>query len=94
MILYVSLSNYESKMVNVNIGTGKATSVLQFLKSFEKVNNVKIPFVFGKRRLGDTAFLVADNSLIKSLLNWVPKKNLDDICRDGWNWQLNYPNGY
>ena len=39
-------------------------------------------------------FVVADNSLAKSILNWIPKKSIEDICRDGWKWQLKNPNGY
>ena len=43
----------------------KGTSVLEFIRSFEKVNNVKVPFIFDERRLGDNEFVVADNSLAK-----------------------------
>ena len=53
-----------------------------------------MPFVFDERRLGDNEFVVADNSLAKSIINWIPKRNIDDICRDGWNWQLKNPNGF
>ena len=61
-----------------------------------KPDNVQYPkeVNFDKRRLGDNAFVVADNSLAKSTLKWVPKKTMEDICRDGWRWQLNNPNGY
>ncbi len=78
----------------INLGTGIGTSVLEFIRTFEKVNNVEIPFSFRDRRKGDKAFLVADNSLAKSLLNWTPKRNIEDICRDGWNWQKNNPYGF
>ena len=82
------------QILTLNLGTGKGTSVLELIKSFEKVNDVKIPFSFVDRRVGDNAFVVADNSLAKSILNWSPKRNIVDICRDGWNWQLKNPNGY
>ena len=39
----------------------------------KKVNKVKIPYIFSKRREGDNAFVVADNSLARTLLNWEPK---------------------
>ena len=39
-------------IINLNLGTGKGTSVLELIKTFEKVNNVKIPFSFGARRKG------------------------------------------
>ncbi|MDC3047475.1 UDP-glucose 4-epimerase GalE [Prochlorococcus sp. AH-736-A21] len=73
----------------INLGTGVGTSVLEFIRTFEKVNNVEVPFCFKDRRQGDSAFLVADNSLAKYLLNWIPKRNIEDICKDGWNWQKN-----
>ena len=95
---HLSVLNYllkeKSQILTLNLGTGKGTSVLEFIRNFEKVNNIEIPFSFEKRRLGDKAFLVANNSLAKSTLKWEPKKNIDDMCRDGWNWQLNNPNGY
>ena len=80
--------------LTINLGTGKGTSVLELIKTFEKVNNVDIPFSFDKRRPGDKAIVVADISLAKLKLNWEPKYSIEDICRDGWNWQLNNPNGY
>ena len=67
---------------------------LQLQQCFKKVNKVEVPFSFDERRQGDNAFVVADISLAKSILNWNPKRNIDDICRDGWQWQLKNPNGY
>ena len=72
----------------LNLGTGIGTSVLDLLKIFEKVNKIEIPVNFHDRRAGDKEFIVADNSLAKSILNWQPKRDIEDICKDGWNWQL------
>ena len=88
------LSNQKPQMLTINLGTGKGTSVLEFIKIFENTNKVKVPFSFHERRQGDNAFVVADNSLAKSILDWKPKRNIEDICRDGWKWQLQNPNGY
>ncbi len=88
------LINNKPQFKAINLGTGVGTSVLEFIRIFEKVNNVKVPYCFENRRQGDKAFLVADNSLAKSLLNWVPKRNIEDICKDGWNWQKNNPYGF
>ncbi|MBO8242361.1 UDP-glucose 4-epimerase GalE [Prochlorococcus marinus XMU1410] len=82
------------QILTLNLGTGKGTSVLEFINTFETVNKVKVPFSFVERRQGDNAFVVADNSLAKSILNWIPNRNIKDMCRDGWNWQLKNPNGY
>ena len=82
------------QILTLNLGTGKGTSVLEFISTFEKVNKVKVPFSFSERRRGDNAFVVANNSLAKSILNWAPKRKISDMCRDGWNWQVKNPNGY
>ena len=82
------------QILTLNLGTGIGTSVLELINNFEIVNKVEVPFSFGERRKGDNAFVVADNSLAKSILNWRPKRNIIDMCRDGWNWQLKNPNGY
>ncbi len=78
----------------INLGTGKGTSVLELIKVFQKVNKVKIPYSFTNRRPGDKAFVVANNSLASSILNFKPTRNIEDICRDGWNWQVQNPNGF
>ena len=72
-----------------NLGTGKGTSVLELVKTFEKVNNVKVPYKFSSRRNGDVAFSVADNSLAKKFLGWHPKRNLENMCIDNWRWFRN-----
>ena len=40
---------------------------------------------------GDVYF---DISKAKKLLGWEPKRSLEQICSDGWNWQKKNPNGY
>ncbi len=80
--------------INLNIGTNKATSVFELVQTFESVNSVKIPYKIVNRRMGDVAFVIAKNDLAISKLNWSPTRNIDDICRDGYNWQIKNPLGY
>ena len=88
------LMSKKRKCLNLNIGTGKATSVLELISTFEKVNNVKIPFAFSERRSGDACHIVADNRSMISKFKIFPKYNLEDMCRDGWKWKQLNPNGY
>jgi len=88
------LSNENPQYLILNLGTGRGTSVLELIKTFQRVNNVNIPYKFDRRRQGDNAFVVADISKAKLILNWEPKSSIEDICRNGWNWQLKNPNGY
>ena len=83
-----------TKIINLNIGTGLGTSVLELINVFERVNKVKIPIVFGSRRIGDCSIVIADNSLAVSSLGWSPKRSLEEMCLDGWKWQLLNRNGY
>ena len=88
------LEKNKSQIINLNLGTGKSTSVLDLIKIFEQVNKVKIKYEFVSRRKGDHGVVVADNSLAKNLLNWQPKRNIYEMCKDGWNWQINNLKGY
>ena len=73
---------------SVNLGTGKKTTVLELIKVFEKVNKIKVNFVFSEKRKGDPPILIANVSLAKKLFNWKSKKSLDEMCIDGWKWYL------
>lgn len=84
--MYEYIIKNKPNFYELNLGTGIGTSVLELLKTFEKVNNISIPFEFVSRRVGDKPILVADNSLCKELLNWIPNMSIEDMCRDGWNW--------
>ncbi len=77
------------KIKNINIGTGKGTTVLELINTYQKVNNCEIPFEFVSRREGDVESLIADNQLLKKTLNWIPSKSLESMCLDSLNWQKN-----
>ncbi|MBQ7500079.1 MAG: UDP-glucose 4-epimerase GalE [Clostridia bacterium] len=77
-----------------NLGTGNGYSVLDIVKSFERVNGVKIPYQVTPRRPGDVAEVYADTEKAARVLGWRAEKDIDDMCRDSWNWQKQNPNGY
>ena len=77
-----------------NLGTGTGYSVLDMVKSFVSVNNVAVPYAITDRRPGDLAVCYADPAKSAAELGWKAEKNLDDMCRDSWNWQKNNPMGY
>ncbi|MBR3163494.1 MAG: UDP-glucose 4-epimerase GalE [Clostridia bacterium] len=73
-----------------NLGTGCGYSVLELVKTFEKVNNIKIPYVIDERRPGDIAACYADASKAEAELGWKATKTLEDMCRDSWRYiQMN-----
>ena len=75
--------------ISVNLGTGIGYSVLDIIKSYEKVNNVKIPYKIAPRRDGDIAECYADASKALELLNWSAEKNLDDMVKSAYNFIKN-----
>jgi len=77
-----------------NLGTGVGYSVLDVVKNFEKATGQKIPYVITQRRPGDIDKCYADPTKAYKELGWKAEKNLEDMCRDAWNWQKNNPNGY
>ena len=72
-----------------NLGTGKGVSVLEMVKTFEKVNNVKINYKITERRKGDVASCYASCDYAKKILNWSAEKDLTDMCRDSYLFEVN-----
>lgn len=68
-----------------NLGTGRGYSVLELVKTFEKVNNVKVNYKIGPRRQGDIAECYADPSKAEKELNWKAQKSIDQMCKDNWH---------
>ena len=81
-------------LISVNLGTGKGISVLELINKFEEVTKVNIPYEFTDRRDGDAAISIADVKLAYKILGWKAKRDINEICQDGWNWQYKNPNGY
>lgn len=77
-----------------NLGAGKGYSVLDLVKTFEKENDVTIPYTIKPRRAGDIATCYANSNKAKEVLGWTAQKTLADMVRDSWRWQSQNPNGY
>src|SRR5690554_7644686 len=72
-----------------NLGSGVGTSVLQLISTFEKVNNIKIPYEIIDRRPGDLATVYADASKAKEELDWETKLTIEDMVKDAWTFEKN-----
>lgn len=77
-----------------NLGTGKGYSVLDVVHAFEQANGVKVPYQIKPRREGDIATCYSDAAKAYKELGWKAQYDIDDMCRDAWNWQSKNPNGY
>lgn len=78
----------------INLGSGKATSVLELVTAFENATGQKVPYEFAPRRDGDLPEFYANAEKAKKLLGWQTKMSIEDMCRDTWNWQSHNPDGY
>lgn len=70
-----------------NIGTGRGTSVMEIINTFEKVNMVKLNYKIVDRRPGDVVAVWADTTLAKEELGWESKLTMEDALKDAWQWQ-------
>ena len=77
-----------------NLGTGTGYSVLDMVKAFNEANGLDLPYKIVDRRPGDIATCYADPTRSAQVLGWKAEKDLQDMCRDSWNWQKNNPQGY
>jgi len=70
-----------------NVGTGKGTSVLQVIKTFEKVNHLKLNYKIVGRRAGDITAAYADTTKANTILGWSATQSLEDALISAWKWQ-------
>jgi UDP-glucose-4-epimerase GalE len=78
----------------LNLGTEHGTSVLQILEGIERVTSLKVPHRIAERRPGDPAVLVASPAKAKKILDWEPRRDLDEILRTAYDFMRRYPEGY
>jgi UDP-glucose 4-epimerase len=76
-------TNYEF----FNVGTGKGVSVLEIIKTFERVTGLKLNYKIVNRRPGDVEKIYADTTLANNELGWSAEKTTDDMLRSAWKWQ-------
>jgi UDP-glucose 4-epimerase len=70
----------------VNLGTGMGHSVQEVIDAVKKVTRRKVTIQTEQRRAGDPAVLIADITLAKKKLNWVPRYQLDDMINHAWGY--------
>ena len=76
----------------INLGAGVGISVLDLVKTFERANNITLPYVIGPRRSGDLPAFWADAEKAKKLLNWQAVHTLDDMCISSCKYAQNESN--
>ena len=80
-------NNNKSAFEVFNIGTGKGSSVLEVIKTFEKVTEQALKYKIVDRREGDIIEAYADTSLANNVLKWKAELSLEDALASAWKWQ-------
>ena len=70
-----------------NIGTGKGSSVLDVVNTFEEVNGVKVNYSFVDRRAGDVISSYASTTKANNVLGWKSELTLEDALLSAWKWE-------
>lgn len=70
-----------------NLGTGKGSTVLEVVESFERVTGKKLNYKIVNRRPGDITEAFADTTKANTILGWKAEFSLDDAMRSAWDWE-------
>lgn len=70
-----------------NVGTGEGASVLDIVRTFERVTGTTLPYSVGPRRPGDVMAVYADVTKAQQQLNWRAKRGIEEALADAWRWQ-------
>lgn len=82
------IGNQMKKPVEVfNLGTGNGFSVLEVIRSFEKMSGVKLPHEIMDRRPGDIEKVWADTDFANRELGWKAERSLDEMTLSAWRWE-------
>ncbi len=82
------------QLLTLNLGSGQGHSVLEVAAAFAVACGRPVPHQVVARRSGDAAISVADASRATARLGWRTRRDLAEICRDGWAWQCANPGGF
>ena len=74
-------------VLTYNLGTGKASSVLEMVRAFERASGRPIPYAIMPRRAGDIPICYAATDLAERELGWKAERDVNQMCVDTWRWQ-------
>jgi UDP-glucose 4-epimerase len=91
-IKYLEEERNQSNLEVFNLGTGNGVTVLEAIKSFEKVSGTKLNYEIGPRRPGDIIAIYANNDKAKKVLGWTPNRTIDEMMATAWKWEQRLKN--
>ena len=79
--------------IGLNLGTGVGSSVLDIVRATERIGETTVPIEIVGRREGDPVEVFADPTLVRNVLDWSPRHDLDTIIESAWRWHSTHPDG-
>jgi UDP-glucose 4-epimerase len=71
----------------INLGTETGYSVLEVVRTAERITGRAVPYDIGPRRQGDVAVLLASKAKAEARLGWRPRLSaLETIVETAWRW--------
>jgi UDP-glucose 4-epimerase len=86
-IQYLAEKKNKQQCEVFNLGTGNGVTVLEAIRSFEKVSGQTLNYEIGPRRPGDVVAIYANNDRARAELGWIPKFSLDEMMLTAWRWE-------
>ncbi len=71
----------------INLGTGKGVTILETIKAFEEIANIKLNVEIGEYREGDVVAIYSDNQKALNFLGWKPQFELKEMMHTAWEWE-------
>ncbi|MEM0518064.1 UDP-glucose 4-epimerase GalE [Aequorivita flava] len=81
------LNKNETQFEVFNLGTGRGSSVLEVVESFEKTTGEKLNYKIVDRRPGDVISVYADTKKANEILGWKAEKTMEDALASAWKWE-------
>lgn len=79
----------------VNLGTGTGNSVLEVIKTVQTLTRAKYNIIYAQKpRLGEYVKMISSVSKAKKVLEWMPKRKINDSITSLLSWYKTHPNGW
>lgn len=73
-----------------NLGSGKGVSLGEIIQKVYKIADRDVKLRIVPKLETEIPVIIADNTKLRQKLDWVPKKNIDDILHSVWNWTIKH----
>ena len=83
---FIGNNHQNSSLEIINLGTGNGISILEVIECFNKTVGYELKHKTGPRRDGDIPMIFANNKKAQSILNWKPKRNLEEMIDSAYHW--------